>query len=53
VKNINADWHKKNRMPKNPSLEERIKWHREHIKYCSCAHIPPKLAEEMKKREII
>jgi len=20
-------WHKENKMPKNPSLEEKIKWH--------------------------
>jgi hypothetical protein len=53
VKNINADWHKKNLMPKNPTVEQRIRWHLEHIKHCGCAPIPPKLATEMEKRKII
>jgi len=39
-------------MPKNPSIDQRIKWHLEHQKNCSCRPIPEKLAEEMKKRGI-
>jgi hypothetical protein len=49
---INKEWHEKNRMPKNPSMEERIKWHLAHAKNCSCRKIEGKLAEEMKKRGI-
>ncbi len=37
---INAAWHTKNKMPKNPRLEERIRWHKEHAKLCSCREIP-------------
>jgi len=48
--NINEKWHRANRMPKNPSLEQRIKWHQEHAKYCTCRPIPEKLIIEMKKR---
>jgi len=47
---INKQWHLKNKMPKNPTIEERIKWHLEHQKNCSCMPIPKKLEEEMKKR---
>ncbi len=33
---INTEWHKKNKMPKNPKLEGKIKWHEGHAKNCSC-----------------
>lgn len=49
---INKKWHEKNEMPKNPKLEERIKWHLEHKKKCACRPIPKKLCEEMEKRGI-
>ena len=45
---INAEWHKKNPMPKNPSFEQRMKWHKEHAKNCTCRPIPEKLLKEMK-----
>jgi len=47
--NINAKWHNANKMPKNPSLEQRIKWHKAHAKNCACWPIPSKLLEQMKK----
>jgi hypothetical protein len=47
---INAEWHKKNPMPKNPSFEKRVKWHREHANECACRPIPKKLLEGMKER---
>jgi len=37
-------------MPKNPSTQERIKWHLEHAKHCACRPIPAKLLDEMKKK---
>jgi hypothetical protein len=49
---VNAEWHKKNRMPENPTIEQRIEWHTEHQKNCSCRPIPDKLLEEMKKRKL-
>jgi len=49
---MNKEWHLKNTMPKNPTIEQRIKWHLEHQKKCSCRPIPEKLAEEIKKRGI-
>jgi hypothetical protein len=47
---INAAWHKKNPMPKNPTLGQRIKWHLAHQKNCACRDIPEKLKLEIKKR---
>jgi len=47
---INKEWHQKHKMPKNPTEEQRIKWHIAHHKNCSCWPIPKKLADEIKKR---
>jgi hypothetical protein len=50
---INADWHRQHPMPKNPTIDQRIKWHLEHLKHCQCrTDLPPKLIEEIKKRGI-
>lgn len=46
---INAEWHKANRMPKNPTKAERIAWHRAHAAHCGCREMPEsirKLLEE-------
>ena len=47
---INAEWHSKNKIPKNPTLEERIRWHLGHAKNCSCRPLGGKILEEIKKR---
>lgn len=39
------EWHLANPMPKNPTLTQRIRWHKEHQKICSCRPVP----ESMKK----
>lgn len=50
---INKAWHEQHIMPKNASFEQRVAWHLEHLKHCSCRReIPKKLAEEMKRRGI-
>lgn len=49
---LNKEWHLNNKMPEKATLEQRIAWHLEHVKYCSCRDIPEKLKEEMKKRKI-
>jgi len=33
---INAEWHKKNKMPKNATAAQRLKWHIGHQKNCKC-----------------
>jgi hypothetical protein len=47
---INAEWHRTHRMPKNPSLDERIAWHLEHAKNCGCRPIDGKLKAEIERR---
>jgi len=48
---INKKWHEANRMPKNPSIEQKIKWHLRHSKKCSCRPVPKKLLTEIRKRK--
>jgi len=40
---LNAAWHASHRMPKNPTLEQRLAWHRAHEKKCGCRPMPAKL----------
>lgn len=50
---INKEWHLAHKMPKNPTLDQRINWHLEHLKNCECrTDIPEKLKTEMKERGI-
>jgi len=49
---INAEWHKKNRMPANATFEQRVEWHTQHNKNCQCRPgFPKKLEEQMKKKK--
>ena len=50
---INKEWHLQNKMNKNPTFEQRVKWHLEHQKNCPCRQIPEKLLKKMKERKII
>lgn len=49
---LNKEWHLAHRMPKSPTMEQRIEWHIEHAKHCQCREIPAKLKAEMKKRNL-
>jgi hypothetical protein len=42
---INKEWHLNHKMLKNANREERVKWHIEHHKNCSCRPIPEKILE--------
>ena len=48
---MNREWHLTHPMPKNPTLDQRIDWHIEHLKNCACRELTPKLKEEFKKRK--
>lgn len=45
---MNKDWHAQNKMPPNPTLEQRIQWHREHQKHCRCREAPKSLQPYLK-----
>ncbi|HLP86775.1 MAG TPA: hypothetical protein VK153_02770 [Candidatus Paceibacterota bacterium] len=42
MNSINKAWHMKNKMPMPTTLEQRVKWHMEHLKHCSCRKDLPK-----------
>lgn len=50
MKKINAEWHLTHKMPKNPSLDQRVNWHREHVKNCQCRPMPGTILVELKRR---
>jgi hypothetical protein len=44
---INKEWHLKNKMPKNPTLAEREKWHIGHAKNCNCREMSESIKREI------
>lgn len=42
---INKEWHEANRMPKNATLAQRIAWHKEHVKHCTCRPMPDSIKQ--------
>ncbi len=46
---INKEWHLAHKMPKNPTEEQRAKWHKEHAKQCECRAVSPKIQELIDK----
>ncbi len=36
-------------MPRNATTEQRIEWHFEHAKHCSCRSVPEKFKTGIKK----
>lgn len=44
---MNSEWHKKNVMPKNATLEQRVKCHIAHAKNCACRPIPESVKKEI------
>jgi hypothetical protein len=47
---INAAWHRANRMPRNPSLDQRVAWHLEHARNCGCRAISGAMRDEILRR---
>ena len=47
---INTKWHLANKMPENPTLDQRVKWHIEHARNCQCRPLDGKILKEIKKR---
>jgi len=47
---INAVWHKANRMPTKPTVDQRIAWHIDHAANCACRKPTPGVLAMMRKR---
>jgi hypothetical protein len=41
----NRLWHERNRIPKNPTAQQRIAWYVAHAAHCSCRPIPEGVAQ--------
>jgi hypothetical protein len=37
-------------MPKNPTLDQRVRWHVSHAAACACREMPAGIATEVKRR---
>jgi hypothetical protein len=46
----NTEWHLKHKIPENPTLEQRIKWHLEHARRCPCSINDNDILGELRKR---
>lgn len=46
---INKEWHLANKMPKNPTFEQRMEWHINHLKDCNCYPMSEKLKREIEE----
>jgi hypothetical protein len=50
---LNKEWHQANRMPENPTMEQRIAWHIEHAKNCGCREMPESVKKAIKNKNIL
>ena len=46
----NREWHEQNRMPRNPTTEQRLAWHLAHAQACQCRPIPASLLKLLETR---
>ncbi|MDA3836189.1 MAG: hypothetical protein PF542_01065 [Nanoarchaeota archaeon] len=49
---INIRWHSAHKLSAEPTVEEKIEWHRVHEKNCDCTPFPKKLKDEAASRGI-
>jgi hypothetical protein len=47
---INARWHVTHPMPKNPTLDQRVRWHLAHAAACACRDLPASVMAELRRR---
>jgi hypothetical protein len=47
---MNREWHKQNKMPRNPTVGQRLAWHLQHAKKCGCRDMPPSVRAAIAER---
>jgi len=47
---MNAEWHRRHPMPRNPSLAQRVAWHRAHARHCACREVPASIRPFLRAR---
>ncbi len=45
---VNVKWHAAHPLPESPSMEERVRWHYEHVEACGCRPIPESIADDIR-----
>jgi hypothetical protein len=50
---LNAEWHRANRIPAKPTLDQRIAWHLAHAEACGCRKMPAGIVAELKQRGML
>jgi uncharacterized damage-inducible protein DinB len=46
---INAKWHAAHRMPRNATIEQRVRWHVAHAAACGCREMPAAIRAELQR----
>jgi hypothetical protein len=46
----NDEWHSKNKISENPTIDQRVRWHIEHARHCPCHYVDDEILEEVKNR---
>jgi hypothetical protein len=49
---FNDRWHIRHPMPRNATLDQRVKWHLAHAVTCGCRDIPKTVLAELRARGI-
>ena len=47
---MNADWHRAHVLGRGASWDDRVAWHAEHVRACSCRRPPPDIQAEIDRR---
>jgi hypothetical protein len=47
---INKEWHLQHVLGKNATLDDRVRWHSEHVQVCPCHDMPPSIKAEIERR---
>lgn len=47
---VNAAWHRRHLMPKNPTLEQRLTWHAAHARAWLCRDMPRGIPAKLARR---
>ena len=46
----NKEWHKLNKLRSFATIDEKVKWHIDHVANCKCWHMPMYVKKEIEKR---
>jgi hypothetical protein len=48
---MNREWHKQHKMPAAATTKERIEWHLEHTRKCTCRPFPKGLLSKLSEEQ--